>query len=102
MPVGNFDYQSLQIDFDWALAFGQHHADVIPGARGLELGQDSHPLHDLDRGAPQVDWMAAHAQRRRPLNHSGTEPVMGEPVREDRTGDAGARDQDVWFPGRYE
>jgi hypothetical protein len=46
---------------------------------------------------PQVDRMAAGAQRRRPLNHSGTEPVVREPVREDRTGDTGARDQDVWF-----
>ena len=64
--------------------------------RGLDLGQDPHPLDDVDRGPPQVDRVAARlADLGRPLDHRGIEAVSLEPVRQDRPGDPGPGDEDL-------
>jgi hypothetical protein len=60
-----------------------------------DLVQDAHAVgHGAGRPA-QVDGLAAGAWCGRPLHHGGVEAVAAQPVRQGRSGDAGAGDEDV-------
>ncbi|GDY50942.1 hypothetical protein SVIO_015650 [Streptomyces violaceusniger] len=59
-----------------------------------EPGEHPHPPDDLDRGAADVDGVAATAQCGRLLDEGDREAVPAEPVGQRGTGDAGAGDQD--------
>jgi hypothetical protein len=72
-----------------------HDQPVRAGHQFLDPGQHPHPLGDLHRGAEQVDRVPAGlAQRRGALDHGDVVAVAAEPVGEDGTRDARARDED--------
>lgn len=88
--VGERSRQLTDRQLDRWPARADLHADLVAGAGGLDLGQDAHPLHDPDRGAPQVDRVrAGRADRGGMLDHGGVEAVAPEPVGHDGPGDPG-------------
>jgi hypothetical protein len=60
-----------------------------------DLVQDAHALGHGARRPAQVDGLPAGARRRRQLHHGGVEAVAAQPVRQRRSGDARAGDEDV-------
>jgi hypothetical protein len=60
-----------------------------------DLRRQSHALGDVEPGAPEVDDLPAGPGARSALDDGRLEPVPPQPIGEVRTGDAGARDEDV-------
>ncbi|ALE84705.1 hypothetical protein XF36_17470 [Pseudonocardia sp. HH130629-09] len=77
-----------------AVLVDQGHA-VHRGAGGPQRGSEPHPVHDGQRGPPDVDGLPAGPRPRRRLDDDRAETAPAQPPRERRPGDTGPADQDV-------
>src|SRR3546814_18533944 len=57
----------------------------------------THALDDLNRAAADIDRVTPAAKAVRLLDHRNAHAVTGKPVRGSRSGNTGARDEDVFY-----
>ena len=84
---------NAHVSFDLAAgADGAKQFNLVPG--GTDRVFDAHAFGHLVADAPEVDHVAAGAELRRLLDHRRVVAGAVQPVRERRTGHAGAADRD--------
>src|SRR3546814_4671605 len=80
----------------FAVAIDEFYNVSINGGLLKPLVQ-TQPLDDLNRAAAEIDRVTPAAKAVRLLDHRNAHAVTGKPVRGSRSGNTGARDEDVFY-----